>query len=181
MRQERSLDKDRENIKIRSEETKDYSDIFQVNSLTFGRENEAELIEKIRNSDRYIPELSLVAELNNQVVGHIMFSYINLLNTEATKVLALAPVAVLPEYQNRAIGTLLITTGLEIAEKIRVPMVIALGNPQFYNRFGFKPAINYGIQSPFDVEDEYFMVKFFKSDRKIYKGKVIYPSAFQDV
>ncbi|WP_229640143.1 GNAT family N-acetyltransferase [Waterburya agarophytonicola] len=180
MRQERSLDKDNQNIKIRLEEAQDYSNIFQLNSLAFGQENEAELIEKIRKSDRYIPELSLVAELDSKIVGHIIFSYIDLVDRETTLVLALAPIAVLPEYQNRGIGSLLITTGLEIAEKIQIPMVIVLGNPKFYNRFGFKPAINYGIKSPFDVGDEYFMVKFFNSDRHKYKGKVIYPITFNE-
>ena len=60
-------------------------------------------------------------------------SYIDLINKEITKVLALAPVAVLPEYQNQGIGSLLVKTGLEIAEKISTPMVIVLGNPKFLN------------------------------------------------
>jgi predicted N-acetyltransferase YhbS len=108
-----------------------------------------------------------------------MYSYIDLVGQETTQVLALAPIAVLPEYQNRGIGSLLIKSSLAIAAKMSAPMVIVLGNPPFYNRFGFKPAIDYGIQSPFAVPDEYFMVKILNSDR--YQGKVIYSAAFQEV
>ena len=161
MRKEQSVDKNNKsntvnNLKIRTEQSKDYLKIAQVNKLAFGQENEATLIEKIRNSDRFIPELSLVAEFDHKIVGHIMFSYIDLVREETIKVLALAPVAILPEYQNRGIGSLLIKTGLEIAKTIYAPMVIVLGEPKFYARFGFEPAIDYGIQSPFDVPDEYF-------------------------
>ena len=110
-----------------------------------------------------------------------MFSYIDLVDEETTKVLALAPVAVLPEYQNRGIGSLLIKTGLAIAKEIQALMVIVLGDPKFYNRFGFEPAIDCNIQSPFDVPDEYFMVKFLASDFEKYQGKIKYYSAFNDV
>lgn len=176
------------NITIRPEEIVDYSEIAKVNNLAFGQENEAKLIEKIRKSDReanrrchFIPELSLVAELNNKIVGHILFSYIDLVNKKTTQVLALAPVAVLPEYQNQGIGSALIKIGLDIAKETTAPMVVVLGDPKFYTRFGFKPAIDYDIQSPFDVPDEYFMVKFLAIDNLGYQGKIKYPPTFQDL
>ena len=164
-------------LKIRTEKVNDYPAIAELNNLAFRRENEAKLIDEIRQSKGYIPELSLVAELNRKIVGHIMFSYIDLIDKETTKVIALAPVAVLPEHQNKGIGSLLIKNGLEVADKIQAPIVIVLGEPKFYIRFGFKPAIAYGIQSPFDVPDEYFMAKFLtKLDG--YRGKIIYPATF---
>ncbi|WP_081942766.1 carbon-phosphorus lyase complex subunit PhnI [Myxosarcina sp. GI1] len=176
MRKEQKIN----SLKIRAAEAHDYPAIAEVNNLAFGRENEAELVEKIRQSKGYVPELSLVAELDNKIVGHIMFSYIDLIDKETTQVLALAPVAVSPEHQNKEIGSLLIKTGLEIADKIPAPMVIVLGDPKFYIRFGFKPASKYSIQSPFNVPDEYFMVKFLtKSDG--YRGKIVYPAAFSAV
>ena len=189
MRKERSMNIDENKLEILPEVREDYAAIAEVNNLAFGRENEAKLIAKIRKStmstatlcDRYIAELSLVAKLDNKVVGHIMFSYIDLVNKETIKVLALAPVAVLPKYQNKGIGSLLIKTGLEIAESIQTPMIIVLGEPKFYNRFGFKPAINYGIQSPFDVPNEYFMVKHLNSESEKLSGIISYPSAFQNV
>ena len=173
--------KSMDNLKIRPEESKDYSEIDLVNNLAFKRENEAKLIRKIRESDRYIPELSLVAKLDNKVVGHIMFSYIYLVAEEAIEVLALAPIAVLPEFQNKGIGSLLVKTGLEIAEKIPASIVIVLGEPKFYHRFGFKPAINYGIQSPFDVPDKYFMVRLVTYEERNYRGKIKYPATFDNV
>ena len=176
MRKEQKIN----SLEIRAEEANDYSAIAKVNNLAFKQENEAKLVEKIRKSDRYIPELSLVAELDNKIVGHIMFSYIDLVDKKTTKVLALAPVAVLPEYQNQGIGSLSIETGLEIAGKRQAPMVIVLGDPSFYIRFGFKPASDYGIQSPFDVSDEYFMVKFLTKYSDL-QGKIVYPAAFSAV
>ena len=182
MRKERNINIDDKNklvdLEIIPEKKEDYTAIAEVNNLAFGQENEARLIEKIRSSDRYIPKLSLIAKLDNKIVGYIMFSYIDLVAKETTKVLALAPVAVLPEYQNRGIGSLLITTGLEIAEQMAAPMVIVLGKPKFYSRFGFKPAIDYGIES-LDLPNEYFMVNL-NSDRDKHKGRVIYPIAFQN-
>jgi putative acetyltransferase len=170
-----------DNVKICPERSTDYLEIAEVNNLAFGRENEAKLIDKIRNSDRFIPELSLVAKLDNKIVGHIMFSYIDFVAEETTRVLALAPLAVLPKYQNRGIGNLLIKTGLEIAKKTASPMIIVLGEPKFYNRFGFKPTIAYGIKSPFDIPDEYFMVIFLTNNIQNDRGKIIYPAAFNDV
>lgn len=168
------------NLKIRSEIITDYLAIAEINNLAFGRVNEAKLIEKIRQSNEYIPDLSLVAEFDNKTIGHIMFSYINLIDKEVTKVLALAPIAVLPEYQNRGIGSLLVETGLEIAEKI-APLVIVLGDSKFYSRFGFEAAVNYGIESPFDVPDEAFMGKFLEQKISSYRGKIKYSSAFKNV
>ncbi len=186
MRKEPEIKGDRDhktinNLTIRPEELKDYAKIVLINNLAFAQKNEAKLIEKIRQSDRYIRELSLVAVLDNKVIGHIMFSYIDLIAEEITKVLALAPVAVLPEYQKQGIGSLLVKTGLEIAEKLEAPMIIVLGHPKFYPRFGFELAVNYGIKSPFDVPNDTFMVKFLAQNSKNYRGKISYPSAFNNV
>jgi predicted N-acetyltransferase YhbS len=169
------------NFKIRPEKPQDYLAISQVNNLAFKQQNEAKLVAKIRHSDRYIPQLSLVAELNHKIIGYIMFSYVDLVTKEITKIIALAPVAVLPEYQNKGIGSLLVKTGLEKATKISSSIVIVLGNPQFYTRFGFKPAVNFGIESAFDVPNKYFMVKFLSEKVRNYQGKIIYPAAFNNV
>jgi alpha-D-ribose 1-methylphosphonate 5-triphosphate synthase subunit PhnI len=186
MRKERDTNSDRnseiaDNLIVRSEEIKDYSSIAKVNNLAFGQENEAKLIDKIRQSDRFINELSLVAELDRKIIGHIMFSYIDLIGKHTTKVLALAPVAVLPEYQNKGVGSLLVKRGLEIAEKMRLPLVIVLGEPKFYSRFGFETASDYSIQSPFEVPDKYFMVRFLNNETDKLQGKIIYPASFNNV
>ncbi|MEH1800726.1 GNAT family N-acetyltransferase [Nostoc sp.] len=168
-------------MNIRCETLTDYPIIAEVNTLGFGQENEAKLVEKIRRSDRYIPELSLVAEVENVVVGHILFSYIDLVNEETLQVLGLAPLAVHPQFQRQGIGSALIKAGLEIAEAKKEAIVIVLGHPQFYTRFGFQPAVVYEIESPFPVPEEFFMVKPLQSYQKIYQGKVVYPSTFDGV
>jgi putative acetyltransferase len=168
-------------MNIRSETIRDYPAIAEVNRLAFGQENEAKLVEEIRHSERYIPELSLIAEVEAAVVAHILFSYIDLVGEETLQVLGLAPLAVLPHFQRQGIGSVLVQAGLEIANARGEAMAIALGHPQFYHRFGFEPSVNYGIESPFPVPEDVFMVKPLQSYQESYKGKVIYPPAFEIV
>ncbi|QMS87976.1 N-acetyltransferase [Nostoc edaphicum CCNP1411] len=168
-------------MNIRCETLTDYPAIAEVNTLAFGQENEAKLVEKIRRSHRYIPELSLVAEIENVVVGHILFSYIDLVDEQTLQVLGLAPLAIHPQFQRQGIGSALIKAGLEIAEANKEAVVIVLGHPQFYTRFGFKTSVVYGIESPFPIPKEFFMVKPLQSYQESYKGKVVYPSTFDGV
>ncbi|WP_413200272.1 GNAT family N-acetyltransferase [Nostoc piscinale] len=168
-------------LNIRCETVLDYPAIAGVNRLAFGQENEANLIDKIRFSDRYIPELSLIAEINNVIVGHILFSYIDIVNTGTLQVIGLAPLAVHPQFQRQGIGTALVEAGLKIADERGEVLVIVLGHPHFYNRFGFQPSVIYQIESPFPVPDDVFMVKPLKNYQPKYTGKVVYPATFADV
>ncbi|MBD6620222.1 N-acetyltransferase [Komarekiella sp. 'clone 1'] len=168
-------------MNIRSETLLDYPAIAEVNTLAFGQENEAKLVEEIRHYDRYIPELSLIAEVEGIVVGHILFSYIDLVGEETLQVLGLAPLAVSPQFQRLLIGSKLVEAGLERANARGEAMVIVLGHPHFYTRFGFKPSVDYQIESPFLVPEDVFMVKPLQNYQERYKGKVIYPPAFAGV
>ncbi|MDZ8262553.1 N-acetyltransferase [Nostoc sp. ChiQUE01b] len=168
-------------INVRCETLLDYTAIAEVNTLAFGQGNEAQLVEKIRNSNRYISDLSLVAEVENIIVGHILFSYIDLVGEETLQVLSLAPLAVRPQFQRQGIGSALIKAGLEIAEAKKEAIVIVLGHPHFYIRFSFQPSVVYEIESPFPVPEEFFMVKVLQNYQKNYKGKVVYPDAFDEV
>ncbi|MBE9209541.1 N-acetyltransferase [Nostoc sp. LEGE 06077] len=168
-------------LNIRRETFADYPAITEVNRLAFGQENEANLIDKIRHSDRYIPKLSLVAEIENFVVGHILFSYIDLVNTEKLQVIGLAPLAVHPQFQKQGIGSALVEAGLKIADDKGEALVIVLGHPHFYSRFGFQPSVVYQIESPFPVPEDVFMVKPLQNYQQKYIGKVVYPPAFDEV
>ncbi|MBE9034349.1 GNAT family N-acetyltransferase [aff. Roholtiella sp. LEGE 12411] len=168
-------------MNIRSETLLDYPAIAEVNTLAFGQENEAKLVEEIRRSDHYIGELSMVAEVEGVVVGHILFSYIDLVGAETLQVLGLAPIAVCPQFQRQGIGSKLVQAGLERANVRGEAMVIVLGHPQFYPRFGFKPSVDYEIESPFPVPEDVFMVKPLQNYQEKYKGKVVYPPAFDGV
>ncbi len=129
-------------------------------NMEFSDEKEHELVSRIRKSEAFIPELSLVAinKDNNEIAGHILLSKIKISNdNQLAKSLALAPVSVLPEYQNKGIGRSLILEALKIAKELGYNSVIVLGHPKYYPKFGFKKASLWGIKAPFEVPEEAFM------------------------
>lgn len=123
---------------IRQEETRDYENIYSVVKKAFGSAvqadgNEQDLVNALRNGDAYIPELSLVAEIDGVIVGHIMFTKAKV---EDKVVLALAPLSVLPEYQRQGVGTALIEEGHRIAKELNYEYSIVLGSETYYPRTG---------------------------------------------
>lgn len=168
-------------IQVRPENPSDYPIITQINEQAFGRANEARLIHLIRDSQHYIPELSFVAEHQGTIVGHILLSWIDLVGEKTYPVLGLAPLAVQPDFQKQGIGSQLVQVSLNQAEIRGDSLVIVLGEPHFYSKFGFQPSADYHIQSPFPVPAEYFMVKPLKNYRDFYQGTVIYPAFFSQV
>ncbi len=168
-------------MQIRSEQPADYQEISDVILQAFEQDNEVRLVQEIRRSDRYIPNLSLVSEVDGVIVGHILFSYIDLVKDVTYKVLGLAPLAVRSQFQNQGIGSALVREGLIKADAMEEAIAIVLGHPQFYTRFGFKPSVHYGIESPFPVPEDFFMVRTLNSYQDTQRGKVIYPPAFAGV
>ena len=171
-------------IHIRPEKPDDIEMIDELTRLAFEGEEETNLIAAIRASDYFIPELSLVAlDDNDQTVGHILFSPVTIESSETSaKALALAPMAVLPEYQNSGIGTLLVQHGLEECKKLGYSLVIVVGHPDYYPRFGFRPARDCGIEAPFEVPDEAFMVlELVPKALENVRGVVKYNPAFDSV
>lgn len=168
-------------MKIRSEQPSDYQGISETIWQAFEQDNEVCLVQEVRKSNRYIPNLSLVAEVDGVIVGHVLFSYIDLVSEVTYKVLGLAPLAVRSQFQNQGIGSALVREGLTKADSTRESIEIVLGHPQFYSRFGFKPSVSYGIESPFLVPEDFFMVKTLNSYQDTQRGKLIYPPAFAKV
>lgn len=166
---------------IRCEQPSDYQAIAETILQAFAQDNEVLLVQEIRKSDRYIPNLSLVAEIDGVICGHILFSYIDLVNEVTYKVLGLAPLAVRSHLQNQGIGSALVQEGLIRANAMGEAIAIVLGHPQFYTSFGFEPSVRYGIESPFPVPEDFFMIKPLNSYQDTQRGKVVYPPAFKGV
>lgn len=167
-------------IVIRSERKEDLEAIHEVNRLAFGQEDEALLVQRIRDSSHFIPELSLVASREGQIVGHILFSLIEIEGQHSNKpVLSLAPMAVHPDFQKQGIGSKLVREGLKKCRQLGYAVVIVIGHPNYYPRFGFIPARQKGLEAPFPVPDEAFMVlELVPNALAELKGTVKYPPEF---
>ena len=147
-------------IIIRREQTADYDAIRRINERAFGRLDEAFFVEKLRRNPLFNSALSLVAVKNNIVVGHILFfpAKIHSSAGQETEVLTLAPLAVFPEFQQQGIGQSLVNEGISIAKQLGQRLVTVLGHPEYYPRFGFRKASQYGIQCPFPCPENTLMV-----------------------
>jgi putative acetyltransferase len=171
------------NIRIRQEVDTDFQNVYELISASFGRENEAKLVDNLRVSNALVPALSLVALINNKIVGHILLSKIVIINDYQTEFesLALAPLSVEPEYQKRGIGSTLIKAGIEKAKELNFKSVIVLGHKAYYPKFGFMPADKWSIKAPFTVNRESFMaIELVTDGLKNVSGIVKYPKEFDN-
>jgi putative acetyltransferase len=169
-------------IVIRTETKEDYPQVRDVNFIAFGnRDDEAELVERIRETRHFVPELSLVAEEHGEIVGHVLLSKAQVIeNEQQHEVIVLAPIAVRPDHQQRGIGKQLIREGINRAKQLGYPIVLLIGHPSYYPKFGFKPARQFGLElTQFTVPDEVFMVcELVDNSLNTIKGELKYPSAF---
>lgn len=167
---------------VRMETCDDYAAVREVNYAAFGnRDDEADLVDRIRASKEFIPELSLVEERDGNVVGHLLISKAAIFAKSAScEVLVLAPIAVLPAYQKQGVGGLLIREGLNRSRALGYPAVLLIGHPTYYPKFGFRPASSFGIElKQYMVPDEVFMAyELSDGALKSITGELKYPSAF---
>lgn len=166
--------------RIRPEEPTDIPQVSELHRSAFGGEIEVRIVEAVRASPGFIRDLSLVAAKDGCVVGHILLSPISIRSEGPDfPALALAPVAVLPAYQRQGIGSRLVEEGLKRCRELGHGIVIVVGEPSFYPRFGFTPARARGLQAPFPVPDEAFMVlELVPGALDGIAGMVCYPPAF---
>ncbi|GEN52203.1 GNAT family N-acetyltransferase [Halobacillus faecis] len=149
-------------MQVRPEKKEDFQAIEQIIIRAFENEEmsdqtEHQLVGRLRNSDAYVPELSLVAVEKGEIIGHLMLTKVTIGENDSLRSLALAPVSVHPSYQNQGVGKALIEHALKKSGEKDYESVIVLGHPGYYSRFGFQPASKYGIVPPFEVPDEAFM------------------------
>jgi len=142
---------------IRVEQPDDIDNIRKVHLEAFEANTEASLVDALRSSG--IELVSLVAEEDSEIVGHILFSPVLLDGHNNIAIMGLAPMAVLPRWQRKGVGTHLVNEGLKACEHAGYTAVVVLGHPDYYPRFGFVPSVNYGIKSEYDVPPDVFMVK----------------------
>jgi len=168
---------------IRAETAKDFDAVRKLNKKAFKGNSESKLVDALRASDGFIPGLSLVAEKGGKVVGHILFSPIKIKDLDkATPALALAPMAVLPDCQNQGIGSALVRYGLNECKKTGHKIVVVVGHPEYYPRFGFVKAGEKGLKLPFEAPDEVFLaLELAPGAFGGVKGMVDYPPEFHAV
>ena len=168
---------------IRSEEPEDLPLIDQINLAAFGRSGEGKLIRALRESDAWLPGLSLLAATAEEVIGHLLFTRIHIVGDgQVWPTVALAPMAVLPDWQGQQIGTLLVQVGLQTVAREGHDSVIVLGHPDYYPRFGFVPASQWGIRCPFPVPGEAFMaLELEEGSLSAKAGTVRYSKPFTEI
>lgn len=136
------------NVHVRHESLADHEPIRQVNRAAFETTAEADLVDALRVGG--FVEVSLLAEIDSRIVGHILFSHLPIVSGDATaEAVSLAPMAVLPSHQRRGIGSRLVETGLETCRERGQRIVVVLGHPEFYTRFGFSTELARPLRSPF--------------------------------
>lgn len=145
---------------IRHEERDDQQAIRKVNETAFETSAEADLIDALRV--KASPLVSLVAEIDREIIGHILFSPVKLSNHPDKKIMGLAPMAVLPSWQRQGVGSELVRAGLAACLGLDYGAVVVLGHPDYYPRFGFVPANEFGLACEYDVPTEVFMAQELK-------------------
>jgi putative acetyltransferase len=168
---------------IRPEIPADIPAIFEVNFQAFAHYDEAQLVDALRNAKVFNPELSLVAVHGDRIIGHIMFPPITIESSNTiTPAIALAPLVVHPDYQCLGVGAALIEEGLRECHRLGHRIVIVVGHPGYYPRYGFMSARAHGIVAPFAVADDVFMVlALVPGALDGIAGTVKYPAAFDAI
>lgn len=174
-------------ITIRKEESREFKAVFELIEKAFETESMSDhkeqfLVERLRNSNAFIPELSLVAEIKNKIVGHILLTKLKI-KSEQDKFdsLALAPVTVLPEFQGKGIGGKLILESHKIAKELGFKSIILLGHENYYPKFGYMQADKFGIELPFEAPKENCMaIELVENGLNGVNGIVEYPKEFYE-
>ena len=175
------------NLKLRQENHSDYHEVESVvekafQGLDFSDQTEHLLVKRLRKSDSFVPELSIIAELDGKIVGHILLTKIQIIDQQNSyESLSMAPVSVLPEYQKMGIGSKLILEAHQRAKQLGFESIIVLGHSDYYPKFGYQLTRDFGIDLPFDAPEESCMILELKENSLHgIKGKAVFPKAFYE-
>jgi putative acetyltransferase len=167
-------------IRVRAETPDDFSAIDVVNLSAFEGEAEAQLISELRKSLTFIPDLSLVAELNGRIVGHVVLSRVKLVSEQGEReILALGPMSVVPSQSHRGIGSELIDAAVARAKPLCYDAIVVAGHPDYYLRFGFKPATDWGVTCNLPIPDDALTAMELVDGALSGGGIVEYPDLFK--
>jgi putative acetyltransferase len=177
-------DRSQQSVVIRPESPDDHGAIRRLVAAAFESDVEAELVDRIRASPEYVPEMALVAEVAGEIVGHVMVSHAVIRNDDGDRRISmLSPLAVQPEHQRSGIGRSLVRASLSVAEARGEPLVILEGSPAYYGRLGFEHSVRYGIEihlpewAPAEAAQVMRLSSFDPADPAL-RGTVVYPAAF---
>ena len=165
-------------LQIRAETPEDAPAVARVLEAAFGKPDEARMVEAIRASVGYVPELAFVADDDGELVGHAMLSWVGLAGSDR-RLLELAPLAVAPERQREGIGSALTRAALAAAEARGEPLVLVLGHPGYYVRFGFRRSDELGIEPPQPAWHAAFLVVPLTAYDASIRGRVVFPASFE--
>ncbi|MER5467268.1 N-acetyltransferase [Streptomyces sp. NPDC002935] len=163
--------------RTRLETSADVGEVYAVTAAAFGRAEEADLVDALRTDAKaWLPGLSYVAEAPDGTIA--AYALITRCHVDDAPAAALAPVAVRPDRQRRGAGSAVVRTVLEAARARGERLVLVLGHPGYYPRFGFGPAAAYGIRPGFDVPSEHLMALVLDDSLSVTPGTLRYPAAF---
>jgi putative acetyltransferase len=158
---------------IRPEESTDIEQVREIVRTAFPTEAESKLVDALRANGKAV--ISLVAVSRDELLGHILFSHVFTTPPGEAKGIRLAPIAVRPDLQSRGIGSGLIREGLHLCKELHFDYCVVLGDPIYYQRFGFEKATTFGMRNEYGVDHEFMVIRF--TDRSA-AGMVKYTAEF---
>jgi putative acetyltransferase len=161
---------------VRAETPDDHDTIRRIVDEAFGDTITSAIVDAIRATDRFVPDMSLVAVSEGQSLGHVISSYVDLLVPDTRRVLQVGPLAVVPSYQRRGVGTALMKETVRLADERGEPLLLIEGNPAYYGRFGFTRADEHGIEMPPESHGpQNFMLRPLRAFDSSLRGRAVYP------
>jgi putative acetyltransferase len=166
-------------MEIRDESVGDEAAIRRLHLAAFGGDAEARLVDALRERGKAV--VSLVAVEAGDIVGHVLFSRVTIDGNDSTRALGLAPVGVLPGFQRTGIGSRLIRQGLTRCASAGYDLVVLVGAPAYYTRFGFQAAQPYGLDNEYGVQDEFMVLALREGALQGVRGLVRYAPEFAEL